>query len=225
MLLPRYATPLSEGDSIRLFLQRYLYPFGKLPSRRKAAGLLTLLWHETGKARNIIQHNWGNLAVPATQLGSVDYWEPEWMDDAFLASLPEGARKERLMNLRLQAEHGQAPVAFRAFGSHEEGADAWLALLQRDHLRHILSAASKGPKALWRAVAWPNPNLQGSTLSYCPHCRSKAVKREYEALYDELLAREELKGLEGPSSPILDLLLAGAAAGGLWYLSKKGNQP
>jgi len=224
MQVPRAPTPSSEGDTIRLFLQRYLYPFGRLPSKRKAAGLLTLLWHETGKGRSIIQHNWGNLAVPATQLGSVDYWQPEWMDDAFLASLPEGARKERLENLRVQADHGQAPVAFRAFESHEEGADAWLALLQRDHLRHILSAAPKGPKALWRAVAWPNPRLQGSTLSYCPQCRSRAVRDEYERLYTELLNREELSGLEQPSNGLLDLALASAAAGGLWYLTKKGGR-
>lgn len=223
-VVPRAATPLSEGDSIRFFLQRYLHAFGRLPTRRKAAGLMTLLWHETGRGRSIIQHNWGNLAAPATSLSMVDYWEPEWVDDDLIAELPEGARKRRLENLRAQAENGQAPVAFRAFGSHEEGADAWLALLQRDHLRHILSAASRGPKALWRAVAWPNPRLQGSTMSYCPHCRSKAVLEQYAKLYTELLGREELSLLEQSSSPWLGLGLASAFAGGIWlWKQKKGD--
>jgi len=185
-----------------------------------AAGLLTLLWHETNKGRSIIQHNWGNLAALATALPHVDYWEPEWMDDAFLAELPEGARKRRLEDLRMQADTGQAPVAFRAFPTHEAGADAWLALLQRNHLSHILEAAPKGPTALWRAVAWPNPHQQGSTSSYCPHCRGKAIKQQYARLYKELLGREELSRLEQPRSGLLELGLMGAAAGALWLLRK-----
>lgn len=225
MLVPRVRTPLQEGETIRLLLQRYLTAFRRLPSKRKAAGLLALLWHETARGHSIIQHNWGNISVPATSLPNADYWIPEWMDDELLASLPEGARRQRLENLRVQAEHGQAPVAFRAFDSHENGADAWLQLLQRDHLSHILSAAPKGPKRLWRAVAWPNPKLQGSTLSYCPHCRSKAVLEQYRALYDEALAREELSGLESPSSAFGPLVLASGAAAGLWWLAKRKDQP
>lgn len=194
---PRTPTPVTPAESVVLFVQRYSQAFGRPPDRDTAAGLLTLLWHENAKGRSVIQYNWGNLAVPATKLESLPHWRPEWMDQEYLDSLPDSPKKTRLLQLRSEALAGTAPVAFRAFFSHEAGLDAWLALLLKPSMRHILRAAETGSaRRMWRAVAYPNPALAGSKVSYCPHCRTDAVRHEYAKLHQELDDSGLLAGLQ-----------------------------
>lgn len=182
---PRTPTPVSNDESARLLLERYRSVFGTTPTRATARLLLTLLWHENARGRAVIQYNWGNLMVLASQMDTVPYWEPEWMDLELIASLPDGARKASLQKLHSEAMAGTAPRAFRVRLSHEDGLNAWLKLLMRPHMSHILDAAASGDiEKFWRAVAWPNPN--GGSTSYCPHCRTQDVLKAYTRLYDEI---------------------------------------
>lgn len=186
---PRTPTPVTEDESARLLLERYRANFGTSPTRATARLLLTLLWHENAKGRSVIQYNWGNLMVPASQLETTPYWEPVWMDLDAVESMPDGPNKTRLMKLHEEALAGTAPRAFRKRNSHEDGLNAWLALLVRPHMSHILDAAATGDvERFWRAVAWPNPKTNGKT-SYCPHCRTDAVLRAYSKLHDEISSK------------------------------------
>jgi peptidoglycan hydrolase-like protein with peptidoglycan-binding domain len=180
---PRTPTPISHADAARVLVERYVSAFGASPDRETATGLLTLMWHETAQGRSVIQYNWGNVSVPAKKLDSVPHWRPPWMDPEYLEQLPEGAKKTRLMHIREEALAGRAPVAFRAYFSHEAGADAWLKLLTT-RFRNILRAAGTGdPRKLWRAVAWP---AKEGGASYCPDCRDKAVLEQYRALHAQI---------------------------------------
>lgn len=212
---PRTPTPVSEDESARLLLERYRSVFGAAPTRATARLLLTLLWHENARGKSVIQYNWGNLMVPASQMDAVPYWEPEWMDLELIDSLPDGARKSSLQRLHNEAMAGTAPKAFRVRLSHEDGLNAWLKLLMRPHMSHILDAAASGDvESFWRAVAWPNPD--GGNVSYCPHCRTQAVLKAYARLYDDISKKYfgELHEKKSAEEMVISSRLASERLGG-----------
>lgn len=178
----RTPTPLSQAEFQALFIERYKANFGELPSRKTAELLMALLNHENGHGRAIHNHNWGNHVAGS----SSDYYLPLWWHlDA--PNLPEDTAEERAFKQRMlehRAPGFKAPSKFRHRFSHEDGANAWFRLLEKETHQRIHEAAKRGDVvAFHKAIAFPHPRTK---MAYCPHCKSDAVREQYRSLRDDL---------------------------------------
>jgi hypothetical protein len=199
---PRKMTSLSRPQVVSEILAAFKRRFGRTPTRLEARALYTLMAHETRHGKSIIAHNWGNVST--RQDSGHDWWLPTWLDADYIAAQPEGPRLEQLYKLELAATQGKAPEAFRAYDSHEEGADAWLGLLATDRYTRIVQA--RGPEELWRAV-WET--------GYCYEgdCNHDAVRQTYASIWEATGRPETVEGAA----------IAAATAGGYSGRSKPGG--
>jgi len=112
--------------------------------RETAALLLALVWVETGRG-GLMNFNAGNISAGASYPGNV--WRPPWFEiNAQTAQHPE------LVALHLRMKKGEAPSAFRAYGSAAEGFGDFVRVLQRQ-FQSVLAAASTGdPAEMVRAL-------------------------------------------------------------------------
>ncbi len=138
--VPALRTPLTRDATAAALVPAYVRVFGVEPDRNRAELLLAQVWLENDNGQAIIQRNIGNLSGDA---GS--FWRPPWFDADAIEALPDSdPSKARYLRLHKLMLVGQAPSAFRAFDTFEQGFDAWLRLLGSPAKAAILHAASSG---------------------------------------------------------------------------------
>jgi hypothetical protein len=107
---------------------------------------------ETRRGQSMWFYNWGNLSAGGFVDGEErlswpgDVWRPSWFELAPDASPALAAVHERMLA-------GQAPSAFRALHSHDEGARQFVDLLESAKFRSLVQAGLTGsPEAYARAI-------------------------------------------------------------------------
>lgn len=187
--VPRTATPLTRAEMAALFVPAYVERFGTAPDRDRAELLLALAFLENANGAAIIQFDWGNLAVKASD--AVNYWRPPWFSLVDVEAMPEGAKKARLLDLHQRMLDGKAPAAFLALPSHAVGLQRWLGELARRP--SLLAAASTGDAQAFAAQIF--------ATRYCtdPECRDAGPS--YAKLRDEIRAAGYFAGLKKKLAP------------------------
>ncbi len=184
------ATPLTRAGMAALFVPAYVERFGVEPDRDRAELLLALAFNENANGTAIIDFNWGNVSV--TPSPTVDYWRPPWFDLAEVEALPEGAKKDRLLDVHDRMVDGKAPSAFLALPSHAAGLKRWLGELERRPT--VLDAASSGDADAFAQQIF--------ATRYCvdPECRDAGPS--YGKLRDEIRAAGYFAGLKKKPTPL-----------------------
>jgi hypothetical protein len=188
--VPATATPLTRAGMAALFVPAYVERFGVEPDRDRAELLLALAFNENANGAAIIQFNWGNVSV--TPSPGVNYWRPPWFDLEAVEALPEGAKKDRLLDVHDRMVDGKAPSAFLALPSHAAGLQRWLGELARRPT--VLDAASSGDANAFAEQIF--------ATRYCtdPECRDAGPS--YGKLRDEIRAAGYFAGLKKKPAPV-----------------------
>src|SRR5512138_2275109 len=122
--VPRTKTPLSPSAlAAAIDSEIKAYPT-LVPARDYIVALARV---ETGNGASLIANNFGNLSAGGFSKGveklySGDYWRPPWFADS------TNALHKKMLD-------GQAPSAFRAYGSASAGVRAYLGLLASAQVR------------------------------------------------------------------------------------------
>ena len=184
--VPALRTPLTRDATAAAFVPAYVRVFGAEPDRDRAELLLAQVWFENDNGQAIIDHNIGNLTTSPSSGGN--YWRPPWFDRAAVDALPnDDKNKARYLLLNDRMERGQAPSAFRAFDSFDQGFDAWLRLLGSPSKQAILSAASSGNANTFARAIFQT--------GYCPDPECKNAGPSYAELRDQIHAASYFDGL------------------------------
>jgi len=102
--------------------------------RESGALLLALVWMETARG-HLLNWNAGNITAGAKWTGAA--WRPPWFE------LADAQASPKLLELHERMLHGQAPSAFRAYGSLLEGFQDFANVL-RSQFQSVLVAARTG---------------------------------------------------------------------------------
>jgi hypothetical protein len=181
--VPALRTPLTRDATAAALVPAYVRVFGVEPDRNRAELLLAQVWLENDNGQAIIQRNIGNLSGD-----SGSFWRPPWFDaDAIEALSDSDPNKARYLRLHKLMLGGQAPSAFRAFDTFDQGFEAWLRLLGSPSKSAILNAASSGDaNAFARAIF---------DTGYCPDQACKDAGPSYARLRDQIHAASYFDGL------------------------------
>lgn len=188
--------PLTERRAAEILTATWTELHGSPPPPTLARMLLAQLWLEGARGTAMFGHNWGNLAASAQWRRDRDYWRPNWFeledldDDATPADAAKHRKMEKLHGLMLQ---GKVPEAFRAYDSHQDGARAYLGLLQRDRFAPLLRAAELGDAQAFALAA--------RDTGYCPDCDPPSMADTVRSLADGFERRQVFAGLTAPSAP------------------------
>jgi len=128
-IVPAVSTPIT-AEQARVALVAAM----PVIDRETGALLLALIWIETARG-NLKNFNAGNISAGPQWPGNA--WRPPWFDLATAASSP------RLLDLHEKMLHGQAPSAFRAYGSLVEGFQDFVRVLKAQ-FPTVLAAARTG---------------------------------------------------------------------------------
>lgn len=197
-------TPLTRDATAAALVPAYVRVFGAPPDRNRAELLLSQVWLENANGQSIIDRNIGNLTTSPSSGG--DYWRPPWFDRDALDALPDTDKnKARYLRLNDRMEAGQAPSAFRAFDSFDQGFDAWLRLLGTPAKAAILTAASSGDANAFAKAIFET--------KYCtdPECRDAGPS--YARLRDQIRAASYFDGLDEQKKKVPQV----PALQGLWF--------
>lgn len=109
--------------------------------RESAALLLSLVWVETGSGTGMRNWNAGNITASDAWTGPA--WRPPWFLDSENPHLHE--LHERMLK-------GEAPSAFRGYGSSAEGFADFVRVLEHSFASVLHAAASGDPAEFVRAL-------------------------------------------------------------------------
>lgn len=179
-------TPLTM-DQIRSVLREALDQAGHIVSPKAAGVILAHIAYENAHGERVIQHNFGNLI--ATQQWAGDFWRPTWF-----APPKEGA-SQRDRELHEKMRRGEAPAAFRAYDSPQEGMKFFVETL---HRLGLLQAAEGGPSGY----------AQKAVLQFSPGVNPDHLTQVLSSIVDQLNGTGPRKG----SGTVLALLTFGALA-------------
>lgn len=183
-------TPLTRALMVPYFLEAWQAATGGMPSRSLAELLLALLYVETANGASLQNFNWGNLSAnPAT---GGDYWRPPWFDLERIAAIEDPAKRARMESLHAQMLAKKAPEAFRAYGSHEQGAASFVALLLRPKMQPLLAAAETGDAVRFAHAV--------HSTAYCPDEACKNAGPTYDRVRAEMRAANILPGGAVPAT-------------------------
>jgi len=143
-VVPRITTPIGESEAASVVVRAYHELFGRDPTKRALVSMLSLIWIETARGGAVKNNNLGNITSSETRNG--DAWRPPWFD--FDGGDP-AAMTDRNLALHEKMLQGQAPRAFRAYGSAELGAADFVRQL-RSSFPEVLEAAELGDPDVFR---------------------------------------------------------------------------
>lgn len=197
-VVARQNTPLSKEHAAKL-VRAKLRELG-LPA--SAGPILTgYSWGiETGRGKSSQNHSLGNITATKDWRG--DIWRPPWY------SVDAGS-SARNLELHEQMLKGQAPSAFRAYGSFDEGVEDYLRFLNQPHFRPIIDAASLNDPGRTIAAI--------KSTSYAPEADLIKHTATLLQLRDELqpLFPDAPVGSVEPPNPVRGLLGLAGILGGL----------
>ncbi len=177
--VPAVHTPLTRDATAAALVPAYVRVFGVKPDRNRAELLLAQVWLENANGASIIDRNIGNLTTSPSSGG--DYWRPPWFDRDAVEALPDGDKnKARYLDLNTRMEAGQAPSAFRAFDTFDQGFDAWLRFLGSPSKAPILAAASSGDANAFAKAIFDT--------GYCSSDECRSAGPSYARLRDQIHA-------------------------------------
>lgn len=180
-------TPLTRDATAAALVPAYVRVFGIKPDRNRAELLLAQVWLENANGQSIIDNNIGNLSTSASS--SVAYWRPPWFDLDGVNALPDSdPNKARYLMLHARMLNNDAPSAFRAFDTFDEGFDAWLRLLASPAKQSILTAASSGDPNAFAAAIF--------ATHYCTDPECKTAGPSYAKLQQQIRAAGYFDSLE-----------------------------
>ena len=180
---PAVATPLTPDEVAAAIVPGYVLAFGGPPDRERAELLTALVYLENANGAAIIDHNWGNISVFASD--SVDYWRPPWFDLEAVQARPDSdPKKARYLQLNAQMQAHKAPSAFRAFDTDEEGIAFWLHAIPKQ----MLDAASTGDPFAFAAAYFES--------GYCPDQACKESGPSFKRLQTQIRAKNYFAALE-----------------------------
>lgn len=190
MQVPALRTPLSRDSTAQAIVPAFVRVFGAAPDRNTAELLLAQVWLENAHGQSIIARNIGNLTSSGND---GDFWRPPWFDRAEVDELPDAdPNKARFLLLNDRMQRGEAPKAFRAFDSFDQGFEAWLRLLGSPSKRAILAAASSGDaerfaRAIFETGYCPDPECRSAGASY----RKLQAEIRGAAYFDDLQKKKQ----------------------------------
>lgn len=144
-------TSLTAPAAARELVAAHVAVDGRKPTLAQAELELAHEWIETKRTEAMWRFNWGNLSAGGyvdgqERLRSGDVVRPPWFSPG------EGASR-RVLEVHQAMLEGRQPSAFRAYGSHQDGAQAFVRLLTTLGGGRIAKAAQRGdPVAYSRAV-------------------------------------------------------------------------
>lgn len=148
---------------------------------------------ETANGRGMQNFNVGNLIVSSSQQnGPALFWRPSW----FRIDENSSARDLELHQLMLD---GREPSAFRAYGSLEEGIEAYVRRVRERFPTLLQARDARTFVTQWKASG------------YTPRLNVEATLRNFR----------QLARCSGSSSSIGLWLVVGTLAGGAWLLSRR----
>lgn len=212
---PTYLPPAQLADRL---VRSWIAETGRTPSRDLAEFLLAQIILETDWSRAMWRFNWGNISAGSSWPGTA--WRPSWY-----TLVPTSSARDRMLHARMLA--GQAPNAFRAYSSHDEGARAYVRFLQSANYAPLLSAANTGDPETFAAAV--------RSTRYCPDC-GEGFGRSVQAVRDQIRAAGWLDSLGSPRAPggsgLATAALVGALAAAAGYgiyrfrqVPRRGSKP
>lgn len=199
-------TALEAPAAAAVLVDAYKVVHGKPPALELAELELAHAWGlETARSKGMWFFNWGNLSAGGFVSGppgdeaarreriswSGDVWRPPWYE-----APPEGDAEStvsvggNLAALHAKMLAGKAPSAFRAYGSHAQGAEGYQRLLARPGFAPMLRAGELGDaRAYARAVV---------DTGYCRdrNCQPDRLAPKLAAFVAEFRAQDTFKGLD-----------------------------
>ena len=198
--VPATRTPLTRDATAASLVPAYVRVFGSPPDRNRAELLLAQVWLENANGQSIIDRNIGNLSTSPSSGG--DFWRPPWFDLEAVNALPDDDKhKARYLMLNQRMQAGQAPSAFRAFDTFDQGFDAWLRVLGSPSKAPILAAASSGDANAFAKAIFDT--------GYCPDPECRDAGPSYARLRDQIHAASYFDALSekkkvAPAPAVLD---------------------
>lgn len=133
-VVPTQSTPISKEQAFSALVRTW----GPDLTRQLARGLLSLIWIETARGGSVKNFNPGNISAnPKTYPGLV--WLPPWVAE------PTDETSPRNVSLHAAMLKGQAPSAFRAYNSLDEGFIDFVRQIKRSFPEVIAGAQTGSP--------------------------------------------------------------------------------
>jgi hypothetical protein len=206
-IVPRRNTPVSARDALRAVGDSYAAELGRRATSTALALILALVWVETARGRSVQNFNLGNIT--ASEAYSGDAWRPPWFE-------PASDADQRTIRLHEAMERGEAPRAFRAYSSLDQGARDFVRSLRRD-FPDVLASAELGDPDAFRV------ELSRKYSKDYEDPASTASIAQFQTEFAALLPPDPAGGVVTSSSSsgtavrIVVALAAAAAAGGALY--------
>lgn len=172
-------------------------------SQNELANLSALVAIETGRGKSVQNHSPGNVTAAQSYPGMV--WRPPW----FELTPSSSDRDIRLHELMLK---GQAPSAFRAYNSFQEGFADWRKMLEKSFPEVLAAAKGSAGEQFGNALAQKySGDYKNNTAAF----------RSLELLADEFGGTSVLGG--GGGSGLVWIGAGALAAAGVgWLLFSSG---
>jgi hypothetical protein len=202
------ATTLSAPEAAAVLVAAHRAVTSSAPTLARAELELAHAWGlETNRSRGMWRYNWGNISAggfvqrpegPVEVLRwKGDVWRPPWFEPGPDATPATLALHEKMLA-------GKAPSAFRALGSHVEGAAGLVRLLERPGFAPLKRAAESGDATAYaRAVV---------STGYCTdrNCQPDRMAPKLVELVSEFRRDKVFQGLE-LAAPVRRSSSSGAA--------------
>lgn len=144
-IVPRQVTPASSSEAMAAVKEAYISVMGHEPElSRELPLLMALVWLETGRGQSLNNHNVGNISASPNYNGNA--WLPPWFE-------VDDTSSERNIKLHEAMLNHEAPSAFRAYDSLDDGAHDFMVQLNRTFPEVLEAAADGSPEGFRNALA------------------------------------------------------------------------
>lgn len=140
-IVPRVSTPQTLESIASALRAAYAAEFGKVIDRTTAELLTAQILIETANGQGVKNNSPGNITASSKWAG--DAWRPPWFEP------PTETTSARNRDLHAKMKAGNAPSAFRAFATWDEGMRDYVRTLARQFPTIV---AARSPRQLAEAI-------------------------------------------------------------------------
>lgn len=175
--VPRKNTPITAQQAVTALLSNWT---GEPLTQQQATLLLSLAWIETAQGKAVQNFSPGNVSASEKWPGKA--WRPPWYPEQGPDATP------RNISLHAAMLKGQAPSAFRAFDTIDQGFKDWIGTLHSS-FPEVIEAAKTGDADAFRV----------------------ALSKKYSGDYKNTKATATFQSFQKTFLPMLSSLPTGAA--------------